>query len=139
MRIIKRTSAIAAAFAVFLSLSILPAKVCFADGENRIFYCGDSSKNCKEVDGDGFAAFKLLFLKDVCGESAEFYNLDLNEFLNKYDAEIIFCEQLSDSVNYYCKANLPYEVTLYGQDINLHICVREEGVKVGSPIIFGGY
>ena len=54
-------------------------------------------------------------------------------------AEIIFTEELSDSVNYYCKANLPYKVKLYGEEINLHISVRENGVKVASPIIFGGY
>lgn len=55
------------------------------------------------------------------------------------NGEIVFCEKLSDSVNYYCKADLPYSVELYGKTINLHVCIRKDGVKVASPIIFGGY
>ena len=51
----------------------------------------------------------------------------------------MFSEELSDSVNYYCTADLPYAVTINGQVINLHICVRADSVKVASPIIFGGY
>ena len=48
-------------------------------------------------------------------------------------------EKLSGSVNYYCTADLPYSVELYGTEINLHICIKQSGVTVASPIIFGGY
>ena len=82
---------------------------------------------------------KRLALKDVCGECAYYSQFDLEEFLSSVGGEVVFCEQLEDSVNYYCKADLPYSVKLYGEEINLHVCVKSEGVKVASPIIFGGY
>ena len=70
---------------------------------------------------------------------ARILKLDIDGFLSEVNGEIVFCEELSDSVNYYCTADLPYSVELYGREINLHICVRDDGVAVGSPIIFGGY
>ena len=63
----------------------------------------------------------------------------MDGFLRKVGGEIVFVEELSDSVNYYCRADLPYSVNLYGEEINLHICVKQSGVKIASPIIFGGY
>ena len=122
-----------------IAICAFSSGICFQGAENYTFYCGDSSKNCREIKSDASPALLKLTLKDVCGESAEYSSLNLNEFLLSVSAEIIFCERLSDSVNYYCKANLPYKVNLYGKEINLHICIRADKVKVGSPIIFGGY
>ena len=82
---------------------------------------------------------KKLSLSDICGECAEYDELDISIYLQSVNGEIVFVETLSDSVNYYCKADLPYSVKLYGEEINLHICVKKDSVKVGSPIIFGGY
>ena len=139
MRLVKLLSLTLAAGAFIAALALLPAKLCFESGKSYTFFCGDSSKNCREVTADGNALLKKITLKDVCGECAEYDELDLPEFLKSVGAEIIFTEELSDSVNYYCRANLPYKVTLYGEEINLHICVKHTGVKVASPIIFGGY
>ena len=118
---------------------ICQAKLCFKDAESYVFFCGDTSKNCKEVRVDKNALLKKLTLSDICGECAEYSSLDIESFLKSVNGEIVFIETLADSVNYYCKADMPYSVTLYGEEINLHICVKKNGVKVGSPIIFGGY
>ena len=126
------------ALLIIIYISALSASPCFSGGESYTFYTGDTSKSCREIRTSS-PYLKKLFLSDVCGESAEYEVFDLDRFLEKTSAEIIFTEKLADSVNYYCKADLPYSVTLYGEEINLHICVREKGVKVGSPIIFGGY
>ena len=75
----------------------------------------------------------------MCGESAEYSEFDFDDYLKSVNGEVIFTETLSDSVNYYCKADLPYSVNLYGNEINLHVCIKKDRVKVGSPIIFGGY
>ena len=120
-------------------ITISQAKLCFNGAEGYAFFCGDTSKNCKEVRADDNAKLKKLTLAKVCGECAEYSKLDIENFLQSVNGEIVFVESLSDSVNYYCKADLPYSVTLYGEEINLHICVKNESVKVGSPIIFGGY
>ena len=118
---------------------ISQAKLCFKGAENYTFFCGDTSKNCREIQTSGNAKLKKLSLSDICGECAEYSTLDIESFLKSVNGEIVFVETIADSVNYYCKADLPYSVTLYGEEINLHICVKSDGVKVGSPIIFGGY
>ena len=120
-------------------ITICQANLCFDGAESYSFFCGDTSKNCREVHVDGNAKLKKLALDDICGESAEYSEFDFESFLLSVNGEIVFTETLSDSVNYYCKADLPYSVKLYGEEINLHICVKNDGVKVGSPIIFGGY
>lgn len=109
-------------------------------GVKYAFYVGDTSKNCTVVESDPMKASMVrLTLSGVCGESLTCEELDLDEFLKSVNGKIVFTEELSDSVNYYCTADLPYSVNLYGKQINLHVCVKESGVTVASPIIFGGY
>lgn len=121
------------------ALIVFPSRVCFEGGDNYTFYCGTSSADCREVHPSFNAELERLFLTEVCGESAEYGALDLDGYLKEVNGKVVFTEELSDSVNYYCTADLPYSVTISGQKINLHICVRKDGVKVASPIIFGGY
>ena len=73
----------------------------------------------------------------MCGESTEYERLDVQAFLDEVNGRAVFTEKLSDSLNYYCTADLPYSVELYGTEINLHICIKQGGVTVASPIIFG--
>ncbi|MDE6373872.1 MAG: hypothetical protein K2L72_05165, partial [Clostridia bacterium] len=121
-------------------LAALPDRLAFKGGASYTFYLGDTSKNCRIVTANReVAALTRLTLSDVCGESVTFDALDVDGFLKSVEGEILFSEELSDSVNYYCKADLPYSVILYGEEINLHICVKDGGVTVASPIIFGGY
>ena len=139
MRFVQLLSVTLAASILILALAFMPIKLCFKSGESYTFFCGDSSKDCREITVTKNAALKRLTLKDVCGESTFYSEFDLDSFLKSVDGVVIFTETLSDSVNYYCKANLPYSVTLYDEEINLHVCVKDSGVKVASPIIFGGY
>lgn len=121
-------------------LTTLLHKPIFGKGENYRFYVGDTSKNCKEIITTHAQAYITKpFLSQLNGESVTVRKVDLQELLNKVDGKIVFCEQLEDSVNYYCQANLPYSITLYGTQINLHICIKNEEVIIASPIIFGGY
>lgn len=129
-----------AALVVLCAVVALPDRLAFDGGERYTFYVGNTSKNCRVVSCTASeAALTRLTLQDVCGESATFSTLDVDEFLDSVNGLVIFVEVMEDSVNYYCTAELPYSVDLYGIPINLHICVREDGVTVGSPIIFGGY
>ena len=122
-----------------MAMAILPSRVCFADGKNYTFYCGTSSADCREIRATFNAELERIALTNVCGESAEYDSFDLEGFLKGINGNVVFVEELSDSVNYYCTADLPYSVNLYGKTINLHVCVRSDTVKVASPIIFGGY
>lgn len=129
-----------AALAVLCAVAALPNRLVFKGGERYTFYVGNTSKNCRVINCSAAeAGLTRLTLQGVCGESATFSHLDIDGFLATVNGEIVFEETLDDSVNYYCKADLPYSVKLYGEEINLHICVKSDGVKVGSPIIFGGY
>lgn len=144
MRIFKRitvlTTTLALAAVFCIAIVILPNRLLFCGGESYRFYLGDTSLNCKEVFADGASAPLLrLTLKDINGESATYKSLNISDFLKSVGGEILFIEEVENSKNYYCKADLPYSVTLYGKEINLHICVREGSVTVASPIIFGGY
>lgn len=129
-----------AALAVLCALAALPDRLVFEGGERYTFYVGNTSKNCRVVScAASEAELTRLTLQEVCGESATFSHLDIEKFLKSVNGEILFDEPLSDSVNYYCKADLPYSINIKGFTVNLHICVREDSVTVGSPIIFGGY
>ena len=139
MRVARLLSIILLAFAVIAAAVFLPDRLCFDNAESYTFYCGTSSADCKEVTVTRNASLTKLTLLNVCGEAAVYKNFDLNSFLKKTGAKIIFMEELSDSVNYYCAANLPYKVKINGAIINLHICVRGNTAKTASPIIFGGY
>ena len=131
---------LASALVLILALALLPDRLAFRGGESYTFFVGDTSKNCKVVTCSGAEAdYTRLTLRGVCGESATYSSLNLEEFLSSVNGEIVFTEKLDDSVNYYCTASLPYSVTLYGKQINLHVCIRKGGVTVGTPIIFGGY
>lgn len=129
-----------AALTLLVCIVALPDRLLFKDGDSYSFYLGDTSKNCRVVTANsGSAASTRLFINNVCGESATYKSLDVESFLKKVGGEVIFSEEIDGSINYYCSARLPYSVNLYGEEINLHVCVKEDGVTVASPIIFGGY
>ncbi len=129
----------ACAAIILCALALLPPRVCFADGNNHAFVLGSSSADCVEYKPRANCEMERLFLKDVCGESAEYADTDIEGYLQKFGGRVLFCETAGDSINYYCSAKLPYSVQIKGQTVNLQICVRENGVKLGTPIIFGGY
>ena len=139
MRAIKLSIIIIIALAVCAAVVSLPKKMAFECGDSYTFFIGTSSADCKVITVDKGAELLALTLTNVCGEATTFKTLDTDELLEKVNGKILFSEQLSDSVNYYCSADLPYSVTLYGQKVNLHICIKADSVTVASPIIFGGY
>lgn len=125
---------------VLCAICALPTRLLFDGGESYRFYLGDTSLNCKEVFAEGrFAPLTKLLLSGINGESATYESLDIDKFLQSVNGQVVFLEEIEDCINYYCKADLPYSIELYGEEINLHICEKAEGVTVASPIIFGGY
>ena len=139
MRFVKISLATLASALIIFAIAALPKRICFDGGENYVFYCGTSSSDCKTVRADKNAKLTRIFLSNVCGEGTEFKELDIDTFLLSVNGEIVFSETAAGITNYYCTANLPYSTVLDGTAINLHIAVCENSVKVGSPIIFGGY
>ena len=129
-----------AAVITSVAFTVLPDRLLFEGGDSYRFYVGDTSRNCREVFADpATAPLTRLTLQKVCGESTHYPSLDALDFIEKMNAKIVFEQELSDSYNYYCTADLPYSVTIDGKTVNLHVCVKDSGVMVASPIIFGGY
>lgn len=124
---------------VLAAVAFMPQDLCFESGGTYTFYCGTSSADCKVVTVKSFEKAQKLCLKNVCGESTEYEDFDLESFLESVGGKVVFEEKFSDGVNYYCTANLPYSVELYNRKINLHIAVKGNAARVASPIIFGGY
>ncbi|MDE6356214.1 MAG: hypothetical protein K2L67_03120 [Clostridia bacterium] len=125
---------------IFAAVAISPKRLCFDGGKNYTFFCGTSSADCHEITVSGKDAKSVkLALLNVCGEATVYENASAEQIIKKLNAKVIAKEELCGSVNYYCKANLPYAVELYGTEINLHVSEKNGSVKVGSPIIFGGY
>lgn len=139
MRFVKLSLAAVSAVLIIFAIAAIPNRICFDGGYNYVFYCGTSSADCKVVRADGNAKITRIFLDNVCGESAEFKELDIDEFLASVGGKIEFTESAAGITSYYCSARLPYSVDMDGVEINLHIAVCKDSVKVGSPIIFGGY
>ena len=139
MRFIKLSITALSAALIIFAIAALPQRICFDGGADYVFYCGTSSADCKVVRASGNAKLTRLFLSNVCGEGAEFKELDIDKFLSGVGGKIIFSENAAGITNYYCTADLPYSVAIDGTVINLHIAVCEGVVKVGTPIIFGGY
>lgn len=139
MRAAKLTVMLIAAAALCASAVCLSRRTAFECGDGYTFYTGSASSSCRVVTAGSNPRLTLLTLSDVRGETTSYPSLDIEKFLERTGGEILFEERLSDSVNYYCSADLPYSVQLYGKTVNLHICVRDDGVTVGSPVIFGGY
>ena len=140
VRAVKLGILLVLAWLVFAAITLSPRRLCFEGGKSYTFFCGTSSADCREVTVSGDKAEStFLSLLNVCGEAATYENADAEQIIKKLGAKIVAKEEFCDGVNYYCKADLPYSVELFGTEINLHVAVKGESVKVGSPVIFGGY
>jgi len=117
------------------ALSSSPA---FQKGERYEFYLGASSSS-KIVCSENPSLDKLL-LGDVAGESVRYESGCAEELLLKYNAEILFTEEVSGIVNYYCSSPcFTHGVALNGYCVNLHIASDGERTAAGTPLIFGGF
>lgn len=106
------------------------------DGEGYELYTGTSSAGVIVTDAP--AAVKLIL--PVAGESARWEGDRAAELLERFDAKVLFCEEVCGTRNYYCSSPLLGEgVLLRGVRVNLHIAVSGSRTAAGTPVIFGGF
>lgn len=106
------------------------------DGEGYELYTGTSSAGVIVTDAP--AAVKLTL--PVAGESARWEGDRAAELLERFDAKVLFCEEVCGIRNYYCSSPLLGEgVLLRGVRVNLHIAVSGSRTAAGTPVIFGGF
>ncbi|MBE5737027.1 MAG: hypothetical protein E7348_01350 [Clostridiales bacterium] len=85
---------------------------------------------------------EFVFLSGVKGESCviEIKDFDLQRYLEEMNASVIFTHEFLDSKNYYAYSpKIKYCKMIDGKMINLQVCVKKDGVKLGSPIIYGSF
>lgn len=106
------------------------------DGEGYELYTGTSSAGVIVTDAP--AAVKLTL--PVAGESARWEGDRAAELLERFDARVLFCEEVCGTRNYYCSSPLLGEgVLLRGVRVNLHIAASGSRTAAGTPVIFGGF
>ena len=107
----------------------------FPNEKKTEYYLYSPSSQSKIVTE--ISVLDLLFLK---GERVEVAERELGALLEKYGASVVFCEEFVDGVSYYCYSpTLKTPILIGGKFVNLQIVVKESGVVLGSPVVFGGY
>lgn len=67
-------------------------------------------------------------------------NFNLEQFLNYFNADIVFQENIEQGTSYFAySSKIRYCEFIKNKKINLHIFVAENYIKVGAPIIYGGF
>ncbi len=116
------------------------AKPIFSDyAENFNLYLVNPSSMAKIITATRFDYPRYT---DIKGESCTVKDktLTAEDIFNEYNATLVFTETVANTVNYYGYSNeIKYRKTLGDKIVNIHISVSENGVTVGSPIIFGSF
>ena len=84
----------------------------------------------------------VIFLAGIKGESCivEKENFNIQYFLQQMNASIVFTHEFDGCINYYAYSpKIKYCETVDGKFINLHICIKNDKIKLGSPIIYGSF
>lgn len=110
-----------------------------AGGQVREYYLFSSSSQAK-ISSDP-TAVETLFLQGECvlfeTENAEDF---LKETLKKYRARVVAEELVCGVRSYYCYSPaLAGGERVQGALVNLHVAIKGDYVKMGTPLIFGGF
>ena len=121
----------------FLSLNNLPIFNDYAD-EYEVylndFSCSNSIVN---VDKD-----KFPFVLNVKGQSVviEKDKFELEKFLLDLNAKLVLVESGEDYSCYYAYSpKIKQSKIIKDKNVNIHIAIKKQSVKVGSPIIYGSF
>lgn len=108
----------------------------FSRGERYEFYRGTSSEEIVLSR----SPYEKLFLSGVRGEGVQYTGDRAEEIISRFDAEILFTEEVAGVVNYYCYSPFLKTSLLIGdKTVNLHVACNGENTAAGTPIIFGGH
>ena len=85
---------------------------------------------------------KFPFIFNAKGQSAVIKkeNFYLENFLLDFGAKLVFVESGEDYSCYYAYSpNFKQSKIINEKKVNLHIAIKKDSVKVGSPIIYGSF
>ncbi len=136
---LKKVFVFLSAIVIVVSFFLVGNLPIFKDYSNsHEIYLSSSSNSKNIVTKIGHSPF--IFAKkgeSVCIEKQTF---DLHSFLLQMKAKVVFSEEINGKTSYYAYSpSLKYIQQIKNRNVNLHIVIGEESVKVGSPIIYGSF
>ncbi len=102
-------------------------------------YLESNSSNARIVEVEKEEIKKYIY---KTGEAIfiENCNLDIENLLKDFSAEIVFAEHTEQGVSYFAYSKkIKGEKRIKGERINLHLHQSEVGVKMGTPLIYGSF
>ena len=137
---LKKVFAVFSAVILIISMLFISNAPIFSDFSNSYEVYLDDCSNSKAILNLNKTGFEMIFGKkgeSVCIEKQTF---NLHIFLVTMQANLIFSEEIDGKISYYAYSpKLKYMQTIRNQNVNLHIVVSRNSVKVGSPIIYGSF
>ena len=139
----KKLAIILSAVIVMCSVQYFSAEPLFYEFMNESgsyeIYLENYSSSADIVMLNDISTYKTL--SNISGESCRVRgHVTKEEILNSFNARLVFEENHANGTSYYAYAQtIKYRTIVRGENINLHVFVGENGIKVGSPIIFGSF
>lgn len=124
---------------VVLGLFYINATPLIPNADKVEVYLKSNSSSC---DIKVVSPKKANLIFDKRGESywLEGSTFNLSNFLNKFNATIVMVESIDDGLSIYAySSKVRYLKILKGKKVNLHIHLKQDVVRIGSPIIFGSF
>lgn len=76
----------------------------------------------------------------VKGEGCVVEDKSVEELFLDFNARILFTEEIDGGISYYgYSPKIRYKARIKEQTINLHVFVKNQRCRVGSPMIYGSY
>ena len=140
---LKKFAVILSSIIVICSVQYFPNRPLFyefIDGKSGYeIYLENYSSSADIVTLSDINTYKAL--SNISGESCRVGgHVTINDIFNRFNAQLVLVENHEGGTSYYAYAQIiKYKATLQGKTVNLHVFVGENGIKVGSPIIFGSF
>lgn len=137
------TTAAALAIVCGVGMGVYVVNACKLRGieGERVFYLDSASSQGLRKE-----ELTLRDFSRIKGESVRFDLADedgetlVNRLIEEYNATVLFTEEVSGVVSYYCYTpDWEEYLDLNGQRVNFHVAVSAEECAVGTPIIFDGF
>ena len=139
---IKLTLALVFSLACFFCVKAANvSRLSFLHGERAYYLDSASSQSLIKSKLTVWDIFRVQG-ESVCFTIEEMEEEDgfARSLVENLGGKILFIEEIDDTISFY--AYIPKwgrGITLYGQQVNLHIAVSAQICKVGTPIIFDGF
>ena len=126
-------------FIFLIAISLNTAKPIFKDySDNYELYLNENSSNASIISVNQTT---YPFIHNKYGESCTVNkDFDIMAFFGEMSADLVFIEKLDNGICYYAYSpKIKYKKSIGQKIVNLHVFIGTDRIKIGSPLIYGGY